>query len=70
MNVQDLINNYQNKISEKNKAVANIRQMIRNAKNGTTSSDIEDLIEEKLNAQRDIHLYMLFIKDLKGLIRR
>lgn len=68
MTVDKLIKQYQEKIQVKDAAIAKIRQMIRDARNGETQSDIEDLTEEKNNAQRDRQLYFQFVKDLEDLI--
>lgn len=68
MKVQKLIEQYQEKIKQKDKAIETIRGMIRDARNGETSSDIEDLTFEKQNAQRDRQLYFQFTKDLEDLI--
>jgi len=68
MTVQKLINQYQEKICQKDKAIEKIKSMITEARNGETSSDIEDLTFEKENAQRDRQLYFQFTKDLEDLL--
>ena len=68
MTVQKLIDQYNEKIAKKDKAIECIMNMIREARSGETSSDIEDLTEEKYNAQRDKQLYIQFTKDLEDLL--
>lgn len=68
MTVQKLIDQYQDKIRKKDLVVKKIKSMICDARNGDTSSDIEDLTFEKQNAQRDRQLYFQFVKDLEELV--
>ena len=67
MKVEKLIKEYRGKIRVKEEAIDIIIDAIRQARNGDTSTDIEDLKEEKLMAQRDRQLYYQFVKDLEDL---
>lgn len=68
MTTEKLIRQYQVKIQEKDNAIKIILDALKHARNNDTVSDIEDLTEEKKNAQRDRQLYYQFVKDLEDLI--
>lgn len=69
MSVQKLINQYTEKVAFKDKSIDLIKSMISDSRMGNSNSnlDIEDLIHERRNAQRDRQLYFQFIKDLEDL---
>jgi uncharacterized protein (UPF0147 family) len=68
-NCKKLINQYKEKIAKKEIAIKEIIEMIRIARDVRKfhSYVIEDLTQQKLNAQRDRQHWLQFIEDLEDL---
>jgi len=68
MTKQEIINKYKEKVNRLNKSIAKIIKLIEIAKKEDVQEiDIEDLLQEKENANRDRQLYFQFTKDLEDL---
>lgn len=65
-NLEKLISEYQKKVEIKDHAIERIIEMIRKARKDN-SIDMDNLREEKANANRDRQLYIQFISELEDL---
>tara|TARA_R110002167_G_scaffold274469_1_gene480539 strand:- start:346 stop:558 length:213 start_codon:yes stop_codon:yes gene_type:complete len=67
MKTQKLIKEYESKVLRIDESIAKIIELIRKGRKGDTSIDMDDLREEKANANSRRQIYIQFIADLKTL---
>ena len=67
MKTQKLIKEYESKVLRIDESIAKIIELIRTGRKGDTSIDMDDLREEKANANSRRQIYIQFIADLKTL---
>jgi hypothetical protein len=67
MKTQKLIKEYESKVLKIDESIAKIIELIRKGRKGDTSIDMDDLREEKANANSRRQIYIQFIADLKTL---
>lgn len=67
MKAQKLIKEYESKVLRIDESIAKIIELIRKGRKGDTSIDMDDLREEKANANSRRQIYIQFIADLKNL---
>ena len=67
METQKLIKEYESKVLRIDESIAKIIELIRKGRKGDTSIDMDDLREEKANANSRRQIYIQFIADLKTL---
>ena len=67
MKTQKLIEEYESKVLRIDESISKIIELIRKGRKGDTSIDMDDLREEKANANSRRQIYIQFIADLKTL---
>tara|TARA_R110000851_G_scaffold44245_2_gene108915 strand:- start:4277 stop:4483 length:207 start_codon:yes stop_codon:yes gene_type:complete len=65
MTTQKLIKEYESKVLSLDNVISKIIELIRKGRKGDTSIDMDDLREEKANANSRRQIYIQFIQDLK-----
>ena len=65
MKTQKLIKEYESKVLRIDESIAKIIELIRKGRKGDNSIDMDDLREEKANANSRRQIYIQFIADLK-----
>ena len=66
-NIDKLIKEYESKVARIDKSIHQIIELIRKGRKGDTSIDMDDLREEKSNANSNRQIYIQIIVDLKTL---
>ena len=66
-NIDKLIKEYESKVERIDKSIHQIIELIRKGRKGDTSIDMDDLREEKSNANSNRQIYIQIIVDLKTL---
>tara|TARA_R110000737_G_scaffold262189_1_gene270288 strand:- start:13 stop:225 length:213 start_codon:yes stop_codon:yes gene_type:complete len=66
-NIDKLIKDYESKVERIDKSIHQIIELIRKGRKGDTSIDMDDLREEKSNANSNRQIYIQIIVDLKTL---
>lgn len=66
-NIDKLIKEYESKVARIDKYIYQIIELIRKGRKGDTSIDMDDLREEKSNANSNRQIYIQIIVDLKTL---
>tara|TARA_R110000824_G_scaffold398276_1_gene602172 strand:+ start:51 stop:263 length:213 start_codon:yes stop_codon:yes gene_type:complete len=66
-NIDKLIKEYESKVTRIDKSIHQIIELIRKGRKGDTSIDMDDLREEKSNANSNRQIYIQIIVDLKTL---
>lgn len=67
MTVEKLIAEYQSKVDLIDKGLEKILELTRKARHGDTTIDVEDLREERANADSKRQIYIQFMADLETL---
>jgi hypothetical protein len=68
MKVQELINDYKRKINQQEVKITHCQSLLRKARNGNCDIDVDDVENEKGNAESDRQIYFQFTKDLEDLL--